>query len=278
MTTEYRELTIEDVTSAFSDKGRRTGAKLQSQQNETAETKTEGSEAKPSDFSNFLHAEGKPIDENEGINTSDKSDPKDGPDAKSRRSARLVTSLINLFVSLSCQAYSGMPNRDMFKFDPEEKTEVEDAFAEYFETIDGDISPGWMVIIVLAMILLPKAYEAHKYRQINRKSAANRKQREKEETDIEEAHVLEEVDEHTIVDLEEKMHEWNREANEKGAPILFRVDPVPTGLCKYHWYFEDRQISATRGDYADQNAALSWARQMSIYSKKGMNKDWITNL
>lgn len=241
---------------------------------EQAEPKTGLDPNKKPNFSNFFGQKGKVPEEDavEPISTSQETSA-DGPSWKAKNSGRLVAKMSDTLISSSLQAYSGSGTRRQFKADQEEMEELIDAWAEYLDTVDGDIPPGVLLAFTLLMIYAPKGVDAFKMRKdLN---AAKKNQADAEEIEEVEA---EEVGNAEDLDFQRLGRKLNAEAKQLEAPELYRFDPCPEGLCRYHWHYQNTQVSATRGRFADQSAQAKWGNIMSVYRAKGIDYEWLRNI
>lgn len=229
---------------------------------------------KKPNFSNFFGQKGKDPEENAGDpSLSEPQMSADGPSWKAKNSGRLVAKMSDTLISSSLQAYSGSGTRKQFKADQEEMEELIDAWAEYLDTVNGDIPPGVLLAFTLLMIYAPKGVDAFKMR----KDLNAARKKEAEASDIEEVEA-EEVGDSEALDFQLLGRKLNAEAKQLGAPELYRFDPCPEGLCRYHWHFENNQVSATRGRFADQSAQAKWGNIMSVYRAKGIDYEWLRNI
>lgn len=180
-------------------------------------------------------------------------------------------------LSTGLKFYAGSETNKSFKATPDEFEELVDAFAEYFHaTNTPDIPPGIILLFTIFLIYFSKFGEAHKMRKDLKK--AKEMATNKEETDDFVQDVEAEEIPNNPIDYNALGRKLNQEARMAEAPELERFDRAPDGMCRYHWHYENRAISATRGRFADQAAQSRWGNIMSVYRRANIEYKWLQDL
>lgn len=196
---------------------------------------------------------------------------------KTRSAARLTARMTDTAFSTGLKLYAGAESNKKFKATSDEFDELVEAFAEYFHSTNTpDIPPGIVLLFTIFLIYSSKFGEAHQMRKDLKKAKEMAKSKEESDDFIEEVDA-EEVP-NSQLDFRALGIKLNQEARLAGAPEMERFDKAPDGMCRYYWHYEGRQVSATRGRFADQQAQSKWGTIMSVYRRAEIEYSWIQEL